>query len=84
MPGPGVEPPTSGMPSGRANHFTTAPIDSTTVPLRNAQVVADCDINVCIIRSETPANISRSQELAKHKCREPYKVENTINTVQRI
>ena len=24
MPGPGVEPPTTGMPSGRANHYTTA------------------------------------------------------------
>ena len=23
MPGPGVEPPTSGMPSGRVNHYTT-------------------------------------------------------------
>ena len=22
MPGPGIEPPTSGMPSGRANHYT--------------------------------------------------------------
>ena len=26
MPGPGVEPPTSGMPSWRANHYTTAPL----------------------------------------------------------
>ena len=26
MPGPGIEPPTSGMPSGRANHYTTAPL----------------------------------------------------------
>ena len=24
MPGPGIEPPTSGMPSGCANHYTTA------------------------------------------------------------
>ena len=24
MPGPEIEPPTSGMPSGRANHYTTA------------------------------------------------------------
>ena len=28
MPGPGVEPPTSGMPSGRANHYTTAPLST--------------------------------------------------------
>ena len=39
----------------------------------------------CIIPSKIPANITRtrperSQELAKHKCREPYKVENTVNT----
>ena len=27
MPGPGVEPPTSGMPSGRANQYTTAPLE---------------------------------------------------------
>ena len=26
MPGPGVESPTSGMQSGRANHYTTAPL----------------------------------------------------------
>ena len=26
MPGPGVEPPTSGMPSGRANLYTTEPL----------------------------------------------------------
>ena len=26
MPGPGIEPPTSGMPSGHANHYTTAPL----------------------------------------------------------
>ena len=26
MPGPGIEPPTSGMPSGCDNHYTTAPL----------------------------------------------------------
>ena len=26
MPGPGIEPPTSGVPSGCANHYTTAPL----------------------------------------------------------
>ena len=28
MPGPGIEPPTSGMPSGRANHYNTAHLNS--------------------------------------------------------
>ena len=27
MPGPGIEPPTSGMPSGCDNHYTTAPLN---------------------------------------------------------
>ena len=26
MPGPGIEPLTGDMPSGRANHYTTAPL----------------------------------------------------------
>ena len=26
MPGPGIEPPTSGMSNGRANHYTTSPL----------------------------------------------------------
>ena len=26
MPGPGIGIPTSGVPSGRANHYTTAPL----------------------------------------------------------
>ena len=33
MPGPGIEPLTGGMASGRANHYTTAPHDGGIEPL---------------------------------------------------
>ncbi len=33
MPGPGIEPLTGGMPSGRANHYTTAQLVMSTICL---------------------------------------------------
>ena len=41
MPGPGVEPPTSGMPSSRANHYTTAPLWDVRLVLVEVSGVAD-------------------------------------------